>query len=66
MTGEKMTEDELDRLLAMLEPSCEERTLEFVKKRLLESGAVHRRRKISPAQTIDPFESPCANDPVGW
>ena len=61
-----MTENELDRLLAMLNPTCDNTTVEFVKERLIAAGAVRRPRSMSEAQTINPFERPPANDPVEW
>jgi hypothetical protein len=61
-----MTENELDRLLAMLNPTCDDATVEFVKERLIAAGAVRRAHPMSEAQTIDPFERPISNDPAEW
>lgn len=61
-----MTEEELDRLLAMLQPGCDGTTLRFVKERFSKTGIVRLRGKVSEQQAIDPFESPLANDPRDW
>ena len=61
-----MTEEELDRLIAMLQPGCDGTTLRFVKERFSKTGVVRRRNKISEQQTVDVYESPLANDPREW
>ena len=61
-----MTEEELDRLIAMLQPGCDGTTLRFVKERFSKTGVVRRRNKISEQQAVDVYESPLANDPRDW
>ena len=61
-----MTEQELDELIKILKPQCDLGTVQFVKQKLMNAGAVRRSTRLSRQQAIDPFERPISNDPVDW
>lgn len=61
---------DLDHLIVMLDPQCDEETLEFVKSALQEWKSptiVEVRERRSDQQTVDPFgfDGP-TNDPRYW
>ena len=61
-----MTEEELDRLIAMLQPGCDEKTLRFVKRQFSRTGFIRQKNELSDQQSVDPYEWPLANDPRYW
>ncbi len=61
---------DIDRLIAMLDPECDEETLAFVKSELARAISPHNTldtdRSRSDQQKVDIFESPLFNDPRNW
>ena len=70
-----MTTNQLRRLLAMLNPSCDDEAYEFVLCELMKATVATERFELivrpprdkrSEQQSVDPFESGLANDPRFW
>jgi hypothetical protein len=61
---------DIDRLIAMLNPECDEETLTFVKSTLVTAlssrGISDTNQSRSDQQKVDIFESPLFNDPRNW